>query len=138
MATDLKRFFPRYVYCRITWKKEDFFTIADSMKSLISILRDQTIGNLTYTEQAINKELEHILTANDYNKKELILSTEIDDNGGYFVVMPLDIEHDEIIKIEGKAHNLWFALNRKTSKKHLEEEDLEKRKMLGIYGKSKK
>jgi len=63
--------------------------LIDSINFFVSILRSSYLGALNFRSLQIKDELIEILSEKDYTNRPLLISTEIDDNGGSFMLLPV-------------------------------------------------
>ncbi len=88
IKTDKKPFWPRCVYYKIHWNHREYFMMIDSTKMFVSVLKSFYLGNVNFRSKQIIDEFNLILAEKDYIHKPLMISTQIDDDGGLFILVP--------------------------------------------------
>lgn len=117
MTSLVKSFWPRAIHYKCCSSDRQYYMVIDSLDKFISVLQSQCIGEVNFETSEIKNEMELILSENDYIDKPLLLSTEVDDHGGLFIMMPVKTYSMNtivsLISPQSKEISLWYRLDKK-------------------------
>jgi hypothetical protein len=108
-------FWPRIIFYEVCWNSHKYFITVDSTEKFVEVL-SSSIGDLGFHKGDIKKEVNKIISSKDYTDKPCYISSEVDDNGGLYCLLPASIDTNVIWRIDIDRNsddiiNIWERMS---------------------------
>ena len=92
MSSQSMQFWPRIIHFKSCWSETEIIVTSTSTDEFCQIIKNFKYGGLRAPLDMIKQEMEKIIIEGNFTGKILRLDTEVDDNGGMFLMTPLQYD----------------------------------------------